>query len=104
MKSDRAKIFAPFSTLRGLDEAYRQKEIVIIPRATLEEDREQEIDLKLRSIRKGSYVEVVYYTEDGYKKIKGNVGNISGKKHTLTLSIPIDFGDIYNIDICTQGK
>lgn len=104
MKSDRAKIFAPFSTLRGLDEAYRQKEKVIIPRAILEKDREQEIDLKLRSIRKGSYVEVVYYTEDGYKKIKGNVGNISEKNHTLTLSIPIDFGDIYNIDICTRKK
>ena len=47
MRCERAKIFAPFSPLKGMDEAYRKKERIIEERACLLSDREEEIDRTL---------------------------------------------------------
>ena len=48
----RAKQFAPFAALRGLDETIRQQEIIYEPKRDLSEEKKNELDMKL--IQKGT--------------------------------------------------
>ena len=44
----RAKQFAPFAALRGLDETIRQQEIIYEPKRDLSEEKKNELDMKLK--------------------------------------------------------
>ena len=44
----RAKQFAPFAALRGLDETIRQQEIIYESKRDLSEEKKNELDMKLR--------------------------------------------------------
>ena len=80
-----------------MDRAYREKERVITPRAELMSDRIEEIDRKLRGIKKGTLVEVTYYTGEGYATHIGEVSSVSPEKKVFNLDLPISFCDIYDI-------
>lgn len=95
----RAKIFAPFNPLTGLDEAYRIKERITVPRAELLCDRIEDIDRKLQLLRIGSPVRIVYYDGGEYKKQSGRVTHISPLRGIITVKTPVAFGDIYDIEI-----
>ena len=41
----RAKQFAPFAALRGLDETIRQQEIIYEPKRDLSEEKKNELDM-----------------------------------------------------------
>ena len=82
-----------------MDRAYREKERVITPRAELMSDRIEEIDRKLRGIKKGTLVEVTYYTDEGYKTHIGEVSSVSAEKRVFNLDLPISFCDIYDIRV-----
>lgn len=97
MRSERAKIFAPFSPLRGLDEAYRAKERVIVPKAELLCDRIEEINIKLNSLQVGCLVKITYYSEGVYKTKIGKIQSIRPNKKTLVMDTEIEFSDIYDI-------
>ncbi len=102
MRSERAKIFAPFSPLRGLDEAYKAKERVVIPKAELLCDRIEEINIKLQSLQAGSFIKVTYYAEGGYKTKIGRIKSILPNKNMLVMDTEIKFSDIYDIDPLTR--
>lgn len=104
MRCDRAKIFAPFSPLRGLDEAYREKERVITPRAHLLSDRIEEINFILTNLKVGDTVEIKYYTDGEYKKICGKVAAVLPSKKLKVSSLDIDFLDIYDIEILEENR
>jgi hypothetical protein len=99
VRSERAKIFAPFSPLKGLDEAYRAKERVVIPKAELLCDRIEEINIKLQSLREGSFIKVTYYSAGGYKTKMGRIKSILPNKNMLVMDTDIKFSDIYDIEI-----
>lgn len=61
--SQRAKQFAPFQALKGLNEAIANKERNIIPRRELTEDSIAEINKVLVSLERGIWVAVAYYSE-----------------------------------------
>ena len=100
----RAKIFAPFNPLTGMDEAYRIKERVIIPKAELLCDRIEDIDRKLQAVKVGSRVKIVYYADGEYKKQWGRVTHISPLRGIISVKTPIAFGDIYDIEIYDSEK
>ena len=104
MRCDRAKIFAPFSPLRGLDEAYREKERVITPKAHLLSDRIEEINFILTNLKAGDAVEIKYYTDGEYKKIRGKVEAVTGPKTLKISSADIDFCNIYDIEILEERR
>ena len=76
-KSDRAKIFAPFSPLKGLYEALCEKERIIVPKAELCDEHIEEIDRVLHSIECGDVVEVVFYNNGVYEKMTAFYGRES---------------------------
>ena len=60
---NRAKIFAPFSALRGFDVAVltKQKEKTLVPRAWLSEDMQEILGRKLRRVSVGYKVSATYF-------------------------------------------
>ncbi len=104
MRSERAKIFAPFSPLRGLDEAYRAKERVIVPKAELLCDRIEEINIKLKALQVGYLVKTTYYFEGRYKIKIGRIKSILPNKNMLVMDIPIKFSDIYDIEVLNKNR
>ena len=60
-RQDRAKLFAPFAALTGMEDSIHARDRVLVPRAILNEDLRQRLDGKLRRLRAGDYVTVVYF-------------------------------------------
>lgn len=72
-RSDRAKQFMPFDTLKGLHEALRMKEYEHdrIQKGDLSEEKVREISELLLSIKKGQKGQVVFFEDGHYKNISG---------------------------------
>ena len=98
-KSDRAKQFLPFDSLKGLQEALKEKELEYTEKIELSEEQIEKISQKLNSIKIGDEIKVTYYENRGYKNIKGNVNKINNiNKHLIIEDIKINFEDILKIE------
>ena len=104
MRCDRAKIFSPFSPLKGLEEAYREKEKIIQPKAELLTDREEEINFKLGKIQTGDTVKITHYANGNYQTKTGRVSAVLPQKRIIIIGTPINFSDIYDIEILYPNK
>lgn len=94
--SERAKQFMPFSALKGLEAALREKEKVLAVRAELSEERRDELDLRLREINVGDMITVIYFHEGEYIKKSGLVSRIDTEaKYIQVVNTKIRFSDIY---------
>ncbi len=96
--SDRAKQFAPFSALKGLEEALKEKERQIVPQKELSEESAALLTRKLTALKAGDFVCVTYFSDGAYISQTGIVSKIDAVFRTLTVVktvIPID--QIYDI-------
>ncbi len=96
--ADRAKQFAPFSALKGLDEALRQKERVFVEKPEFSDEAAEELSRKIAEICVGMRVCVVYYSDGECISIDGLVTGIDKTFKKLTVvktEIPMD--DILDI-------
>lgn len=99
-RADRAKQFMPFAALKGYPDALRKKEKIIVPRMELSEEYEEELDRKLRQVRKNDIVTVVYYCKDEYLKMTGMVSRIDETARVLKIvNTKIGFDDICDISV-----
>lgn len=68
-RADRAKLFAPYAALKGYNESAHARERLFVSRPELAEDRQEQLDRRLRSLRRGDGVTVTWFeplkTEDG---------------------------------------
>lgn len=100
-KSQRAKQFAPFAALKGLDEALAEKERPRTQKRELSDERKQEINNVLKSLYKGVIVTAVYYEhiEMEYLQITGRVERIDEHRQRLFIGdAEIIFDDILTIE------
>ena len=96
----RAKQFAPFQALAGLNEAIANRERIIIPRRELAEDAIAEMNKVLVRVEKGALVTAVYYCdhEQNYLQLTGVVTKIDPTIKVLQLGkVTINFGDLSNL-------
>lgn len=99
-KAQRAKLFLPFDALKGLQEALRQKERIVIPKKSLSIDTKEELSKTISLINKGDIVEVVYYDNDEYISTKGIVSSLDFDFKSITIvTTKIYFDDILEIKI-----
>ena len=99
-RSRRAKQFAPFQALKGLNEAIANKEKIITPRRELTEDSIVEINRVLIELTIGSLVTAVYYSnsQHEYQQLTGYVKKIDPLCKYLQIgNISIAFSDISNL-------
>ena len=98
--SKRAKQFAPFQALKGLNEAIANKEKIITPRRELSEDSIAEINRVLISLSIGSLVTAVYYCDyqQEYQQLTGYVKKVDPLCKCLQIgNVSIAFSDISNL-------
>jgi len=97
-REDRAKQFMPFAALKGYPEALRKKEKIIVPRMEFSEEYKEELDRKLRKVRKNDIVTVVYYCQGEYLKLTGMVARIDETAKVLKIvNTKILFEDLCDV-------
>ncbi len=98
--SERAKQFMPFSALSGLEDALRKKERIVVKKAELSDESAQDIANTLNLIKKGTYVQVVYFNDGEYISIQGIVTSFDKVFRKMTVvKTEIEFDDIYKINM-----
>lgn len=100
--SRRAKQFAPFQALKGLNEAIAEKERIPTPKRILAEDSIVELNHQLSMLCKGTLVTVVYYCayDQEYHQITGAIIKVDTYWSSLQVgNISIDFSEISQIEI-----
>ncbi len=97
-KADRARQFMPFDALKGYTELISTQEKTKEPKREPSEERAAELNEKVRKIRKGDEISVVFYEGDGYVEMTGKVGKIDFVFKFIELcGNTIYFKDIYDI-------
>ena len=98
----RAKQFAPFAALRGLDETVRQQEILYEPRKILSEEKQNELDMKLRILVYGMKIQATYFQKSWKNPLIGQYHTLSGTVEFFDPSVHlrIDDTEIQIQDIC----
>lgn len=98
---NRAKQFAPFSAITGLDRAVDQKlrEASQVEKRELSEDRAAELDEKLHALRRGMRVSLAYYAAGEYRSLSGLVEQLDPDEGFLKIggeTIPFaDLSDVF---------
>ena len=101
--SDRAKQFMPFSALKGLDEALKAKEKIVVPKVELSPEMAEELDYRMYLLEKVKIAKVVYFNKDEYLKTTGMVARIDETSRILQIvNTKIQFDDILDIDIVDE--
>lgn len=96
--SNRAKQFAPFSVLKGLEYAIEEKRAKKTQRRTLTERQEGILNERLARLTAGDTVYIMHYTRGGYIKRTIRVYDVDiSKKAVVTDGEDIFFEDIYAI-------
>lgn len=97
-REDRAKQFMPFAALKGYEEALRQKEKIIVSRMELSEEYKEELDRKLRQVKKNDMITVIYFHKNEYLKQTGMVSRIDETARVLcVVNNKILFDDIFDV-------
>lgn len=98
----RAKQFAPFAALRGLDETIRQQEIIYEPKRDLSEEKKNELDMKLRILAYGMKIQATYFQKSWKDPSVGQYHTLSGTVEFFDPSVHlrIDDTEIQIQDIC----
>lgn len=99
-KTDRAKIFMSFDSLKGFKEYLKQKERIVVERKELSEEDYKALDEVIKKVYPGSMIKVIYYDKDSYIEKKGLVAklNLITEKIQIVEKI-IDLKDIIEIEI-----
>lgn len=98
-RENRAKQFMPFDALKGLREALAEKERVLVSKKELSEEEKDDLNRRLRQIRKGDRVTVEYIQSGEYVMITGMVSCIQETSRLLELvNTRISFDDISKLE------
>lgn len=96
----RAAQFLPFQAVKGLDEALRQKEKIVVEKIQLSEESLKELDEKMHLVKKGSIVSVTYFCKGEYLKLTGMVARLDEVARVLqVVSTKIKFEDILDVEL-----
>lgn len=99
-REHRAKQFMPFDALKGLREALAEKERILVPKKELSEEQKDDLNRRLRLIRKGDIVTVEYFQNEEYVKITGMVSRIQESSGVLEIvNTRISFDDIIDLQV-----
>lgn len=100
-RADRAKLFAPFDALKGLQDILREKEIEIEERKELTEESLAELERTLNNVDIGCKVTIRFYKDEHYINIYGIITDIDyiKKKIVINKDERINISDIINIKL-----
>ena len=68
----RAKQFAPFAALKGFEETIREKEYIYEKKRVLPEEKNNDLDMKLKILKPGMEIQAEYFEENEKRPGYGN--------------------------------
>lgn len=89
----RAKIFAPFAALKGFEESVRKQEIIYEPRRILSDEKQEDLNRKLRLLDANQEIEVTYFVKSPYNQKVGQYHKVAGTVDFFDPSIYLRIGD-----------
>lgn len=108
---NRAKLFTPFSALRGFDIEIltQEQDRLLMPQISLASDREEEIYRVLNGLHQGAWATVTYFVPvkhiaqqllGEYTVVSGEVKRVDDVEQLLVLEgYPIPFGNIHALTV-----
>ena len=108
---NRAKLFTPFSALRGFDIEIltQEQDRLLVPQIPLASDREEEIYRLLNGLHQGDWATVTYFVPvkhiaqqllGEYTVVSGEVKRVDDVEQLLVLEgYPIPFGNIHALTV-----
>lgn len=108
---NRAKLFTPFSALRGFDIEIltQEQDRLLVPQISLASDREEEIYRVLNGLHQGDWATVTYFVPvkhiaqqllGEYTVVSGEVKRVDDVEQLLILEgYPIPFGNIHALTV-----
>lgn len=108
---NRAKLFTPFSALRGFDIEIltQEQDRLLMPQISLASDREEEIYRVLNGLHQGDWATVTYFVPvkhiaqqllGEYTAVSGEVKRVDDVEQLLVLEgYPIPFGNIHALTV-----
>ena len=99
--SERAKQFAPFSPLRGLEKALSEKEKIRCDRRELTDEGAEMLNKKLLMLERGMIVTAYYYNsrEREYLQMTGMLAGIdTTERYIQIVTTKISFDDIFDVN------
>ena len=108
---NRAKLFTPFSALRGFDIEIltTEQDRLLVPQISLASDREEEIYRVLNGLHQGDWATVTYFVPvkhiaqqllGEYTVVSGEVKRVDDVEQLLVLEgYPIPFGNIHALTV-----
>lgn len=108
---NRAKLFTPFSALRGFDIEIltQEQDRLLMPQISLASDREEEIYRVLNGMHQGDWATVTYFVPvkhiaqqllGEYTVVSGEVKRVDDVEQLLVLEgYPIPFGNIHALTV-----
>lgn len=108
---NRAKLFTPFSALRGFDIEIltQEQDRLLMPQISLASDREEEIYRVLNGLHQGDWATVTYFVPvkhiaqqllGEYTVVSGEVKRVDDVEQLLVLEgYPIPFGNIHALTV-----
>ena len=112
---NRAKLFTPFSALRGFDIEIltQEQDRLLVPQISLASDREEEIYRVLNGLHQGDWATVTYFVPvkhiaqqllGEYTVVSGEVKRVDDVEQLLVLEgYPIPFGNIHALTVQGMG-
>ena len=98
---ERAKLFAPFDSLKGLFDRISDRERIVVDKKILCPDTLEELDWKIKQVKVGEMIKIIYYDKDDYVSLEGMVAKID-LEYTKTIQIvkqKINLEKIIQIDL-----
>ena len=89
----RAKQFAPFAALRGLEETLQKQEIIYEFQKDLSEEKKNELDMKLRMLKYGMKIQVTFFARTRKDKTIGQYHTVTGSVEFFDPSIYLRVDD-----------
>ena len=97
---NRAKLFMSFDALKGFKETIRKKERIIVPEIELSPDGFYELYWKIKQVKVGEIIKIVYYDRFEYVSLEGMVADIDleNKKIIRIVDKIINLNNIVKIE------
>lgn len=97
-RAERAKQFMPFDALKGFREALEEKERIVVPKRELSEEQKEELDFKMRQVRKKDIVTAEYFHDGEYVQVTGMVSGIDEIGRGIKIvNTRIEMGDVVDL-------
>lgn len=98
---NRAKLFLSYDALKGFKERIHAKERIVVEKPILSEDQLYELDWKIRQIKQGMMISIIYFDKNQYVYKEGIVTyiDLDNKNFITIVSTKIKINNILKINI-----